>query len=161
LLRRVRRVVLGAYAHQDLPFEKLVSALTPQQRDMSRNPIFQVMFIMQNAPMAPFRLADITTSPIKLDHRMARFDMVLSMVEREEGLTTIWNYNTDLFDESAVARMVRHYETLLGSIAAGPDTNIDELQMFTEAERLQHSEEKRKRKESKRKKLISRLSQNR
>jgi amino acid adenylation domain-containing protein len=161
LLGRVRRVVLGAYAHQDLPFEKLVSALLPQQRDMSRNPIFQVMFVMQNAPMTPLRLADITTSPIKIDHRMAKFDIALFMVEREEGLTTIWNYNTDLFDEGMVGRMDRHYETLLCSITADPDANIDELQMFTEAERLQHSEEKRKRKESRRKKLISRLSQDR
>jgi non-ribosomal peptide synthetase component F len=160
LLRRVRQVVLGAYAHQDLPFEKLVGALLPPQRDMSRNPIFQVMFVMQNAPMPPLRLADITAIPIKSDQRMARFDMALFMVEREEGLTMVWNYNTDLFDEGTVVRMTRHYETLLCSIAADPDTNIDELQMFTEAERLRHSEEKRERKESRRKKLISRLSRN-
>jgi non-ribosomal peptide synthetase component F len=160
LMRRVRRVVLGAYAHQDLPFEKLVSAMLSQQRDMSRNPIFQVMFVMQNVPMPPLRLADVTMSPIRIDHRMAKLDLVLFMVEKEEGLTTVWNYNTDLFDERAVARMARHYETLLRSIATDPDTHIDKLQMLTEAERLQRSEEKRERKESRRKKLISRLSRN-
>jgi condensation domain-containing protein len=161
LLHRVRRVVLGAYAHQAFPFEQLVSALLPQRRDMSRNPIFQVMFVMQNVPMPPLRLANVTMSPIKINYRMAKLELVLFMVEKEEGLTTVWNYNTDLFDEETVARMASHYETLLRSITADPDTNIDKLQMLTEAERLQRSEEKRERKESRRKKLISRLSQNR
>jgi len=119
------------------------------------------MFVMQNVPMPPLRLANVTMRPIKINYRMAKLELVLFMVEKEEGLTTVWNYNTDLFDEETVARMASHYETLLRSITADPDTNIDKLQMLTEAERLQRSEEKRERKESRRKKLISRLSQNR
>ncbi|HEY0081955.1 MAG TPA: condensation domain-containing protein, partial [Pyrinomonadaceae bacterium] len=153
LLRRVRQVVLGAYARQDLPFDKLVSALLPPQRDMSRNPVFQIMFVMQNVPMPPLRLASITMEPIKVDNRTAKFDLALFVVEKEEGITTVWNYNTDLFDEATIERMSRHYETLLANAAAEPETRLTKLEFLTEAERLQQDAEKKERKDLRRKKF--------
>ncbi|MCA1616619.1 MAG: condensation domain-containing protein, partial [Acidobacteria bacterium] len=153
LLRRVRQIVLEAYAHQDLPFEKIVNALLPQ-RDKSRNPLFQVMFVMQNVPMPTLRMAGVTLSPIKVDNRTAKFDLVLFVVEKEDGLTTVWNYNTDLFDEATVARMSRHYETLLARAAADPGARLARLQHLTDAEQLQRSAEKQERKESRRKKFM-------
>jgi amino acid adenylation domain-containing protein len=152
LLRRVRPVVLGAYMHQDLPFDQLVRTLPPQ-RDLSRNPVFQVMFVMQNVPMPALRLADVTMEPIKVDNHTAKFDLVLFVVEREDGLTTVWNYNTDLFDEATMARMSRHYETLLASAVADPDARLGKLQHLTAEERAAQSAERRERKESRRKKF--------
>jgi non-ribosomal peptide synthetase component F len=152
LLRRVRPVVLGAYMHQDLPFDQLVRTLPPQ-RDVSRNPVFQVMFVMQNVPMPALRLADVTMEPIKVDNHTAKFDLVLFVVEREDGLTTVWNYNTDLFEEATVARLSRHYETLLASAAADPEARLSKLQHLTEEERAAQDAERQERKESRRKKF--------
>jgi len=137
LLARVRKVTLGAFDHQDLPFEKLVEELHPQ-RDLSRNPIFQVMFALQNMPkekrelpgltIAPFRGAEVTT---------AKFDLLVATSETEPGLRTTFEYNTDLFDRAAMERMGQHFQMLLEGIVADSNRAIAELPLLTDAERQQ------------------------
>ena len=97
LLGRVREVALGAYAHQDLPFEQLIEDLNIE-RDLSRNPLFQVMFVLQNAPQEKVELADVTLSGVELESTIAKFDLTLTMMETEQGLIGAFEYNTDLFN---------------------------------------------------------------
>jgi len=136
LLARVRETTLDAYTHQDLPFEKLVEALQPE-RDLSRPPLFQVMFILQNAPLPSLELPGLTLRSMQVDNGTAKFDLTLSMVETEEGLAGSWEYNTDLFDDSTVNRMAGHFQTLLESIVADPERRIGDLPILTKAERHQ------------------------
>ncbi len=136
LLGRVRAVALGAYAHQDLPFEKLVEALHPE-RDLSHNPLFQVMFILQNAQAEVLTLSGLTVHPLEVDTGTAKFDLILSMIEGAEGLKGTFEYNTDLFDATTINRMVGHFETLLEGIIADSEQRLSDLPLLTEAERHQ------------------------
>ena len=147
LLARVRQVTLSAYDHQDLPFEKLVQELHPE-RDLSQNPLFQVVFALQNAPMQPLELPGLTLKPLKFDVTTTRFDLELHLWERGYGLSGLWEelsdglsgfvaYNTDLFDSSTIARFTTHFHTLLAGIAANPDTCIADLPLLSAAERHQ------------------------
>lgn len=137
LLERVRKVTLGAYAHQDLPFEKLVEELQPE-RSLSYNPLFQVMFILQNAPMHSLDLPGLILTPIEGTYnKTAKFDLTLSMEETEQGLRGSWEYNTDLFDDATITRMLGHFQTLLEGIVANPDRRLSDLPLLTAAERHQ------------------------
>ncbi|HID51927.1 MAG TPA: non-ribosomal peptide synthetase, partial [Anaerolineae bacterium] len=119
LLARVRETALGAYAHQDLPFEMLVEELQPG-RDLSHTPLFQVMFVLDNAPLDGLELPNLTLSPVEADGGTATFDMTLTLRESPDGLLGMWEYNTDLFDRSTIQRMIGHFQTLLEGIAADP-----------------------------------------
>jgi natural product biosynthesis luciferase-like monooxygenase protein len=134
VLRRVREVALGAYAHQDVPFEKLVEELQPE-RDLSRSPLFQVMFALQNVPREDLSLSGLSLSPVETSSGMSRFDISLSMTERGDQLRGMVEYNTDLFDAGTIERMMGHFQTLLASIAADPRRPIKELPLLTETER--------------------------
>ncbi len=136
LLARVRDTALNAYAHQDLPFESIVEALQPE-RDMSHNPLFQVMFILQNASVRAHELPGLTLSPIEAETGTATFDLTLSMVENEEGYDASVEYSTDLFDQATVRRLLEHFRVLLESIVTHPDQSIAELPILTEEERQQ------------------------
>lgn len=136
LLERVREVALGAYAHQDLPFELLVEELQPR-RDLSHPPLFQVMFVLQNAPMSALELSGLTLSPVESDSSAAKFDLTLNLAETEEGLVGSLEYNTDLFRESSIRRMVGHWQTLLSGIVAHPQQRLSELPLLTELEQYQ------------------------
>jgi amino acid adenylation domain-containing protein len=136
LLTRVREISLAAYAHQDLPFEMLVETLQPQ-RDLSHTPLFQVMFVLQNTPIADLELTDLKVSPLSTENTTAKFDLTLSMENLEEGLVGVWEYNTDLFDDSTIERMSGHFVTLLEDIVANPTKPILRLSLLTEAEKLQ------------------------
>jgi len=136
LLARVQDIALGAYLHQDLPFEKLVEELHPE-RNLSTSPLFQVMFGYQNAPRQPVELPGLTTSPIDVDSGTAKFDLLLSMREDTGGLRGSLEYNTDLFDPATITRMVDHFQTLLRAIVADPDRPLSELSLLTGAERQQ------------------------
>src|SRR2546423_13815915 len=136
LLARVRESALEAYTHQDLPFEKLVEELAPS-RDMSRNPLFQVMLVLRNAPLSKLTLDGVTTSRIPLQTSSAKFDLLLSMRETPEGLGGSLEYSTDLFDESTIERMARHFERLLEGIVADPEQRIGELPLLSDVERHQ------------------------
>jgi amino acid adenylation domain-containing protein len=139
LLAQVRRMGLEAYAHQDLPFEKLVEELRPE-RNMTHTPLFQVWFVLQNAPLPPLELPGLTLELLQVDDGTAKFDLVLSLFETKQGLSATWIYNTDLFDEATVARMSRHFETLLASAAADPGARLNKLRHLTDAEQLQQSQ---------------------
>ncbi len=136
LLKRVREVALGAYAHQDLPFELLVEQLQPQ-RDLSHTPLFQVMFVLQNAPMSALELPGLTLTPIESDSGAAQFDLTLSMTESESGLVSSLEYNTDLFKSSSIQRMAAHLQTLLEAIVANPQQCLSQLPLLTESEKHQ------------------------
>jgi natural product biosynthesis luciferase-like monooxygenase protein len=136
LLRRTRETALGAYAHQDVPFEKLVEELHPE-RDLSRTPLFQVMFVLQNAPMQMLNLSGLRLSPLEGNSSTAKYDLSLSMIEGSSKLSGSMQYNTDLFEAETIERMMGHFKTLLVSILENPRRRISELSLLTEAEREQ------------------------
>ena len=136
LLGRVREVALGAYAHQDLPFEMLIDELQPA-RDMSRTPLFQVMLDLQRAPLEALELPGLSLSLMQMERRTAKFDLLLAMVEQADGLSATFEYNTDLFDAATIARMARHLQTLLEGAVADPDRHLAALPILDEEERQQ------------------------
>nr|UBH04476.1 NosD [Desmonostoc muscorum CCALA 125] len=136
LLSRVRQIALGAYSHQELPFEMLVEALQPE-RDLSHPPLFQVMFVLQNAPMSGVELAGLTISSLPPQSTISKFDLTLSMHNSSAGLVGIWEYNTDLFDASTIERMSGHFVTLLSGIVANPIERISQLPLLSEKEQQQ------------------------
>ncbi len=136
LLGRVRETALGAYAHQDLPFEQLVEELQPR-RDMSHAPFFQVVFVLQNAPMPALEAAGLEVSVLDVAGETAKYDMTFSLEETSGGLKGNLEYNTDLFDADRIDRFVAHYRALLESAAGTPSARISELALLTEGERRQ------------------------
>ncbi|MDQ3172664.1 MAG: amino acid adenylation domain-containing protein, partial [Acidobacteriota bacterium] len=136
LLGRVREVTFGAYEHQDVPFEKLVEELQPE-RSLSRTPLFQVMFALQNAPGKALELQGLTLAPLRVEYGTTKFDLTLFVWEEVEGLRAVFEYSTDLFDEATVIRMLGHFEVLLEGIVSNPERRLSELPLLTEAERHQ------------------------
>lgn len=134
LLLRVRHTATEGYAHQDLPFEKLVEELHPQ-RDLSHPPLIQVMFVLQNAPRPPLALPELTLELLDVDSGTAKFDLTLSIEETDRGLGAYYEYNTDLFDSQSIERLSKHFETLLASVVADPTKRISELSLVPEEER--------------------------
>lgn len=149
MLERTRSVALEAYEHQDLPFEKLVEALEPE-RDLSRNPLFQVAFALQNAPMQSLELPGLTLNPLPLESDSTRFDLEVHLWEPTHGLRSLWqseiglggfiSYSTDLFDRDRISRLAEHFQTVVTGIVANPDTRLLDLQLLTPAEQQQHAE---------------------
>jgi amino acid adenylation domain-containing protein len=136
LLCRVREVCLAAYEHQDLPFEKLVQELQPE-RDQSRNPLFQVMFVLQNATRGISPLEGMRIEPIEFETGRSLFDLSLYLRERDGKFIGHFEYSTDLFDSSTIQRMTGHLQTLLKAIVTDRDQRISTLPLLTEAERHQ------------------------
>ena len=136
LLTRVKDTALGAYAHQDLPFETLVRELQPD-RALTHNPIFQAMFVLQNEPMPPVEFAGIKSSHVQVENVTTNFDLTLDIVERDGQYLIKFESNADLFEEATITRMMGHLETLLAGIIANPQQKISELPMLTEKERRQ------------------------
>jgi amino acid adenylation domain-containing protein len=136
LLRRVREVAVGAYAHQDLPFERLVEELQGA-RGPGRHPLFQVMFALHKAPTWGPGLPGVEITPLKVDNGTAKYDLTLTMIETEAGLTCDLEYDTELFDAATAARMMEHFQLLLEAAVADPDRRLSELPILTEAERHQ------------------------
>ncbi|QMS88318.1 amino acid adenylation domain-containing protein [Nostoc edaphicum CCNP1411] len=136
-LAQVRQTTLSAYSHQDLPFEMLVEKLQPD-RDLSRNPLVQVMFSLQNAPQSSANLPGLTIQnvPLPLDVKV-RFDLEVNYWENPGGLEGVWCYNTDLFDATTITRIGQHFQTLLKAIVANPRMRISELPLLSSAERHQ------------------------
>jgi amino acid adenylation domain-containing protein len=135
-LGKVRDTALEAFAHQETPFEKLVEALNPA-RDMSYSPLFQVMFVFQNAPRATLELHSLTLTPVAIDAGGSTFDLTLYMREEQRGLTGRFEYNTDLFDAETIKRMAGHFRIILESIVVDPNRRLSELPILTEVERHQ------------------------
>ena len=136
LLGRVREVALQAYTHQDLPFEQLVQTLQPT-RDLSYTPLFQVMFVLDDAGGSSVKLPELTVSSYSVELGTAKFDLTLSMEKTADGLAGVWEYNADLFDRATIARMAGHFQTLLEAIVANPQQKVSSLPLLTEQERHQ------------------------
>jgi amino acid adenylation domain-containing protein/non-ribosomal peptide synthase protein (TIGR01720 family)/FkbM family methyltransferase len=153
VLRRVREMSLGAFAHQDMPFDKLVDELQ-LERTPGQTPIVQVAFGIQNSPMPALELPGLKLTPVEVDDGVARLDLTLWVEEGADGLKFAWNYSTDLFDAETVARMQGHYETLLRAVAANPETSVDALEMLTDEEKEQAEAQDNKRQESSRRRLL-------
>jgi amino acid adenylation domain-containing protein len=136
LLRRTRRTAIDAYAHQDLPFERLVTALQPD-RESGRSPLFQVLFDLHNAPLPSLRSPDMALTPLVVPSGTAKFELSLLAAESAEGLGVILEYSSDLFDASTIERMLAHFRILLGAVVAQPDQQVGALPMLTEEERRQ------------------------
>jgi amino acid adenylation domain-containing protein/thioester reductase-like protein len=136
LLQRVREVALGAYANQDLPFEKLVEELQPE-RDLSRTPLFQVMFAMQNAPALSVEVPGLSISMISSESNTAKFDISMDVAETAQGLRIALEYSADLFVPSTIMRMLGHFQTLLQEISLHPEKCILDLPLLTIPEQQQ------------------------
>ncbi|ARU63628.1 hypothetical protein CBW65_23380 [Tumebacillus avium] len=134
LLSRVRETTLGAYAHQDLPFERLVREVQPE-RDMSYSALFQVMFALQNAPQGDLELPGLTLTRFPIDKATSMFDLTFSLYEGEDGLVGVVQYNTDLFEAETVQRIAERFDVLLAGIASAPDCALAELPVLTDEER--------------------------
>lgn len=136
LLAKVRKVALDAYVHQDLPFEKLVEELQPE-RDLSYNPLIQVMFSFQNFPMPKTEGNNLSLQVVEGYNKTAKFDLTLFVEEREQELVATFEYNADLFNADTIERMLGHFSTLLEGVVANPDGSLEKLPLLTEAERHQ------------------------
>ncbi|MGB7922078.1 MAG: condensation domain-containing protein, partial [Pyrinomonadaceae bacterium] len=136
LMRQVREVCVGAYTHQEVPFEKLVEELQPS-RDLSRHPLFQVMFVLQNAGQETLELPKVKLSSMEANNGAAVFDLTLSMIEVGEMLAGTIEYSTDLFERETILRIIGHFHTLLHGIVSEPDLPLSHLPLLTHAERHQ------------------------
>src|SRR5215207_4203004 len=115
LLQRVKEVCLGAYAHQDMPFEKLVEELQPE-RDLSRSPLFQVTLGLQNVPQTTARLGELVLQPLGVEDESVRYDLTLWLAEGKESLALWWNYRDELFSAERIKWLQRRFERLLEEI---------------------------------------------
>ncbi|MBD0263288.1 MAG: amino acid adenylation domain-containing protein, partial [Tolypothrix sp. Co-bin9] len=143
LVGRVREVTLGAYSHQDLPFEKLVEELHPE-RNLSQHPLFQVVFGFQNAPMSALEMPGLVPSFRNIELKKTRFDLELHLWKCSEDFRSLWGakwehsegirgvmvYNTDLFEKATITRMLECLQTLLSGIVANPNQRIDNLPLL-------------------------------
>jgi len=132
-LQRVRQAALGAYEHQDLPFERLVEELAPG-RDMSHNPVFQVVFTLRKAPEKKFEFAGLRLEDFETDLNTSKFDLIMAVEEREHEAEVVINYVADLFEAETIRRMLEHYEHLLEAIVANSDQPVWSLPMMGELE---------------------------
>ncbi|HEY4386294.1 MAG TPA: amino acid adenylation domain-containing protein, partial [Ktedonobacteraceae bacterium] len=136
VLQRVREVALQAYAHQDVPFEKVVEMLE-LERSLSYTPLFQVFFSLQNMPMSELELAGLSWQPLELEQRTARFDLSLVLTESAQGLACSLEYNTDLFEAATISRLLGHWHTLLEEVVLCINRPIGQIPLLTTAEREQ------------------------
>ncbi|WP_286191373.1 non-ribosomal peptide synthetase, partial [Comamonas sp. JC664] len=134
VLAQVRERTLGAYAHQDIPFERLVEELQPG-RDLSRNPLFQVMFILQNTPAVQVRLPDLSLEGMADENRTSKFDLTVELTETPQGLSVLVVYNSDLFEPGTPARLMGHFRVLLEGALQAPDAQVDALPLLDPVEK--------------------------
>ncbi|HVR98553.1 MAG TPA: amino acid adenylation domain-containing protein, partial [Thermoanaerobaculia bacterium] len=133
LLARAREATLSAYAHQNLPFEKLVEALQPV-RHLGRTPLFQVSLALQNARFAAVTLPKLSWSPLPLDTETAKFDLSLSLSEGSEAITAVLEHRIDLFESTTGLRLLAHFQVLLAAAVAAPQLRLSQLPLLTAAE---------------------------
>ncbi len=134
VLDRVREVALGAYAHQDFPFDQLVDELRPR-RDLSYSPLFQVMFILQNVPWTLPTFNGLELEPFSIDNGIANFDLTISLYETDDELLIQYNYSTDLFDEATISLFMQRFRSLFVAITDDPGQHIDSIAIVPALER--------------------------
>ncbi len=149
LLQRVRQVTLGAYAHQDLPFDRLVKALQPQRYLSYTPPLFQVLLVMQNTPMPVFELPGLSLTLREVEDTTTRFDLALFLKETEVGIEGEWQYNADLFAQTTITSLSTHFQNLLNSVTETPDARINTLKMLSDQELEELNQAKQRKKLSK------------
>ena len=137
LLGRVRKVTLEAFAHQALPFKKLVEAINPE-RAGARGPLARIKFVLQNAPAGQLNLTGLTLAPINHEVASAHCDLTLYAGDNAEGLSVTFEYSTDIFDASGIERMLRHFERLLGYVTRTPDVRLRTLSEAIRQEERRH-----------------------
>ncbi len=152
LLGRIREGLLEAYAHQEVPFPKVVQEIQPE-RTATHNPIVQVLFVMQNIPRGKRELSGLQVEPFEVPVTTSKFDIGVFVAERPNELVAYWVYSTELFDQSTVQRMIRHFSNLLQSAVADPEARLSALAMLSSEEIEQQDAEKEHRKTSQLKKL--------
>ncbi|BCL80832.1 hypothetical protein ccbrp13_32970 [Ktedonobacteria bacterium brp13] len=133
VIRRVREVALGAYAHQDVPFEYVVERLQPE-RDLSRSPLFQVAFSVQQMAHTVENVEGLILSKVNIERSVARFDLNFTLVSTEEGLHCFLEYNTDLFEAATIQRLLEHWQVFLQGIVADPTQRLADLPLLTSEE---------------------------
>ncbi len=143
ILTRVREVALGTYAHQELPFDKVVEVLKPE-RDLSRNPLFQVMFGFNNAPMSELTMPELALTSFPLTNGTAVFDLSFYLTEAQHGWMALVRFNTDIFDAATIARMWQRYETLLTYVSEDPARKLSEIRAHLEESTDRELTQKRK-----------------
>jgi non-ribosomal peptide synthetase component F len=131
LLGRVRETALGAYAHQDVPFERLVEDLAPE-RDLSRTPLFQVVFDLQNTPSSTLELPEVKMVPLRIESGMTHFDLTMAMEETPDQLAGTLEYNRDLFEPKTIVQMLKNYVSLLEAMTAQPERRILDVPLHPE-----------------------------
>jgi non-ribosomal peptide synthetase component F len=134
LLGRVRRTTLGAYAHQDLPFEKVVGELQ-LERTLSHAPLFQVVFVLQNQPMPDFELPGLSLRFVNVERGTSQADIYLSVTETPEGLVGGLKYNTDIFEAETIRTLLADFERLLASAVSNPDERLLDIDLRPEEAR--------------------------
>jgi hypothetical protein len=136
LIARVKEVALGAYAHQDLPFEMLVKEVQPD-RSLAHNPLFQVMFVLQSESTSIKRVADLKVSHVQVENIAANFDLTVDVVERDGQLECLFESNAELFDEDRITRLLGHFHNLLEGIVADPEQKLSDLPLMSPSEKSQ------------------------
>ncbi|MBX3328845.1 MAG: amino acid adenylation domain-containing protein [Nitrospira sp.] len=154
LLAQVRRTALEAYAHQDLPFEKIVEALK-LKRDLGGNPLVQALLVLQNVPPPSMELPGLEVGALEFESEVARFDLGLFMEDSEEGMTGLWKYSTDLFDAATIGALSERFVTLLGSVATNPEEKLSALEILSHTEKESAMIESKQRAENKFKRFKS------
>ncbi len=134
VLKQVRDTTLSAFEYQDAPFEKLVEELKPE-RSTSYSPLFQVMFLLQNQPASSMTMPGLSIEPVNVSNSTAKFDLTLAMQDSGSSLSGWIEYNIDLFDDSTIKRMSRHFVSLLESIVSQPGDAIAKLPLMDESEK--------------------------
>ncbi|HEY3581710.1 MAG TPA: condensation domain-containing protein, partial [Pyrinomonadaceae bacterium] len=134
LVERVRETALGAYAHQALPFEKLIEELQPE-RDASHAPLVQVVFALQNAPQGDLTALDLQLNYVEVETATAKYDLVVNVYEVEDKLSIVFTYSTDLFDAASMQRLGRHFKALLAAVIENVDRRVAEIDFLDPAER--------------------------
>jgi non-ribosomal peptide synthetase component F len=130
LLGRVRDVCLNAYAHQDMPFDLLVEELQPD-RSLSHNPLFQVMFNLQNMPASNLELPGLTLRSLNVHTPTSRFDLTLNMWDAKQVIVGSIEYSTDLFNDGTITHMLDYFQMLLEEVTADPDKAIDDITLMS------------------------------
>jgi Condensation domain len=147
LLSRVREVTLNAYAHQDLPFDKLVDVLNPV-RNMARTPLFQVKLVLENTQTPSLELFGLIIKPLQVEKKTTQLDLLLEVTEIEQGIILVFEYNTDLFSATTITRLLGNFETLLNQVLIQPTVKLNELaEIITTADKEQRVNQNQQRKQ--------------
>ena len=142
--RPSRRVTMDAYAHQDIPFEKLVEELQPE-RNLNHNPLYQAWFVLQNTPMPQLELPGLNISSFEIETNTIRHDLLLEIDQDSQGLNGRFEYKTDLFDKNSISRLIEYFEKIIHCLVADPEIKLNEVakilnQSDRERQKLQKQE---------------------